>query len=175
MVLWDEQNVDGDEHCAANSREDGSPNGAIGQFIPKTEIEIDSHHDFCCHDDRHDTETVPIAPADDVSQNVHVAHDDEKGQKREDDEKLHSLGVGFTVVLVAAFPENERFIGVAESLCNHGHDHGYFHCGSIDTEFDVPFMATANHGVNDFVRRLVQDAGNAQNKYGPGVAQHAFE
>ena len=112
---------------------------------------------------------------DDVFQHIEVSHHNEEGQQGEYDEILHGLGIGAAVVVFVIFlvlAENEGFVGVAEGLGYHGHDHGYLDTGAVDAELHLAFVAGHKVAEDEFVGRLVEDAGNAEHQYGPGVAPH---
>ena len=62
-------------------------------------------------------------------EHVDVAHHHEEGQQGEDDKELHGLGASVAVVAIFLFTKHKGFVGIAEGLGNHGHNHGYFHAG----------------------------------------------
>ena len=120
-----EDNVDGDEHGAADAREPSAPDGLVDKFIPKREVEVYAHHDLGRHNNRHHAQAAPVVAPNDVAQHVEVSHHAQEGQQREDDKIFHGLGIGVAVVFVFRFAKHEGLVGIAEGLRDHGHNHGY--------------------------------------------------
>ena len=171
-IFRNEDDVHGNQDCAANAREPCAPDGFVDEFIPKRKVEIDSHHDFGSHDDGHDLQAVPVVRRNDVFQDVHVSHDHEESQQRENEEVFHRLGVGIAIVLFLLLSEDERLVGVAEGLRNHCHYHGDFCAGTVDAELHFALFSAQDTRQNHFVGSLVEDAGDAEHEDGPGVGQH---
>ena len=97
-------------------------------------------------------------------ENVHITHHGQKGQQRENDEELHGAGVHLLAVLVLLLAEDEGLVGVAEGLRYHGHNHGNLDAGAVDAQLGVGTLAVeggGHVGIDDFVGRLVEDAGYA--------------
>lgn len=99
---------------------------------------------------------------------MQVGHYYQKGQQGKDDKVFHGGGVGLAAVGVAALVEDKRLVGVAEGLCDERHDHGYLDGGAIDAELyvDLTVHVGRYEGEDNFVGRLVEDAGNAQARMG---------
>ena len=58
---------------------------------------------------------------------------------------------------------------------NHGHDHGNLYAGAVNTQLHLSFLnITVNQREDNFVCGLIQDSGNTQYQYRPGITQHAF-
>ena len=127
-----EQDVHQQQHGTAQTGEDSSPNGFVDDLIPERQVEVDAHHDFCCHDDGHNIQSRPVVATDDVPQNIHIAHYHKIGQQGEDDEILHGLGVHLVLVLVLDTGKDDGLVGKAERLRNHRHNHGYLRRCSVD-------------------------------------------
>ena len=110
-----------------------------------------------------------------MAQHVHVSYDHEEGEQREDDEVFHRLGIGVAVVLIFRLAEDERFVGIAERLGYHGHNHGYLACGAVDAELGVGIGGGVYLGEENLVGSLVEYAGDTEHEDGPAVAHHAAE
>ena len=108
-------------------------------------------------------------------QYVEIAYHYEERQKGEYDEELHRLGVRFAVVLVLRLAEHERFVGIAERLGYHSHNHGYLRCGAINAELGVSVAAFVDVGEENLVGSLVENAGYAEYEYRPRVGEHAAQ
>ena len=70
--------VNGEQYHASYGRENGSPPGLVGEFVPEREVEIDAHEDFGHHHNGHHTQAFPIVTLDDVLQDGHIHHHGEK-------------------------------------------------------------------------------------------------
>ena len=81
--------------------------------------------------------------------------------------------VGLVVAAVAG--EDKGFVGIAESLGNHGHNHGNLHPCAIDSQLYLAFLAGHDVLEDNLVGRLVEDAGNAEYQDGPCIGEHAAE
>ena len=164
-----------DKHKATQSREPCAPNRAVGEFVPKGKVEINAHHDFGGHHHGHHFQSRPVVAADEVFQDFHVAHNQQEGEEGEDEEVFHRLGVGGAVILVGLLAEHKGFVGVAEGLRYHRHNHGNLHCRAVDAELHLSFFARHEVAEEHLVGRLVEDAGDAEYQYRPGVGEHAAQ
>ena len=153
-----EDDVDGQQDSAAAGRHDGAPPCFGYQLVPERQVEIDAHEYFGHHHDRHCAEPIPVVALDDVAQQVHIAHHGQEGQQGEHDEIFHHNGLTFFALLVAAVAEDERLIGVAERLGDHGHDHGYLDAGTVDGQLFVALDAGYQETEAYLVGHLVEDA-----------------
>ena len=162
-----EQHVDGDEHGASCAREPGSPDGLVDKLVPEREVEVHAHHYLGSHHNGHNAQSRPVVAADDMLQYVEIAYHYEERQQSEYDEELHRLGVRFAVVLVLRLAEHERFVGIAERLGYHSHNHGYLRCGAIYAQLGVSVAAFVDVGEENLVGSLVENACDAQHQYRP--------
>ena len=118
---------------------------------------LGSHHDW------HDAQSGPVALVrDDEAQYVNVGDNDEEGKQREDDEELHSRSVRLAVVLVLRLAEHERFVGVAERLRDHRHDHRNLRSRTVYAELRLLVGSVIKVGEDYLVECLIEDAGYAQ-------------
>src|SRR3712207_2683594 len=171
----DEKHVDKDEHHATQTREISAPNGAVGELIPETEVEINAKHDLRGHDNGDDTQAFPIVGSHHMAHNIHVTDDRKKGQKRENDVIFHHLGVGF-LLIGALIGKYKRLIRKAEGLRYDDHYHGYLYRTAVNAELGIGFLRGAIVEIRKQQRgsALVQLARYAEDKHGPSVAKHAF-
>ena len=108
-------------------------------------------------------------------QNFHVAHNQQEGEEGEDEEVFHRLGVGGAVVLVGLLAEHKGFVGVAEGLRDHRHNHGNLHRRAVDAELYLAVLSRHEVAEEHLVGRLVENAGDAEDQYRPGVGEHAAQ
>ena len=110
-----------------------------------------------------------------MAKHVHVAHDGEKRQQSEYDVELHSLGVGVLIVPVFRLSEYKRLVGVAESLRNHDHYHGYFDTCAVYSELCSCLFGSAVVNVREYYlrRTLVQLPCQTHYQEWESVAKHA--
>ena len=52
-VLGDEENIDGKEHQSTCQREPSTIDSLVNELIPKRQVEVDTHHNLCCHHNRY--------------------------------------------------------------------------------------------------------------------------
>src|SRR3712207_6558933 len=71
----DENHVDKDKHHASQTREISAPNGAVGELIPETQVEINAKHQLRGHDNGDDTQAFPIVGSHHMAHNIHVTED----------------------------------------------------------------------------------------------------
>ena len=79
------------------------------------------------------------------------------------------------LVLVLHACKHDGLVGIAESLRDHGHDHGYLRGRSVDAELFLCVGTFIYMGEQHLVGSLVQYACDAENQDGPCVAQHAAQ
>ena len=173
-VLRHEQHIDSHKHHASGGREPSSVDGLVDELIPEREVEVYAHHYLGSHHYWHHSESGPVAlVGDDESQDVEIGYHHEERQQGEDNEILHSLGIGVAVVFVLRLAEDERLVGIAERLGYHSHNHGNLGGGSIDAELRLLVNALVEVGEDYLVESLVKDARNSEHKQRPCVAEHA--
>ena len=109
-------------------------------------------------------------------QDRHPAHHTEEGQQGEDEEVFHGRGIVFRLVGILALGKDNWFVGIAEGLRDHRHNHSYLHTRAIDTQLHVGLsLIRIDQGEDNLVGHLIQDARNTQNKDRPGIGQHLLE
>lgn len=170
--MGDEQYVHSEEDQAAYAGEEGSPESLVCQLVPEGEIEVDTHHDLGGHDDRDYLQAFPVAWSDDVFKDVHVADHAEEGQEREYYEVLHRFGIHLLAALLRRAAEHEGFVGIAEGLGNHRHDHRDLDARAVDTKRNIGTFAV-DEREHYLGAALVQDAGYSEHKDRPAVGHHS--
>ena len=169
----DEDDIDGNEHGTPCQGEPRTPDGLVDELIPEREVEVDAHHDFSSHHNRHGDEPFAIFCTDDVLENVHIAHHAEESEEGEDDEVFHRHGIVFLAVLVLCLRKDDGFVGIAECLGNHCHNHCHLHTGTIlaQLHFRLSHRVQPRVGVcpreDDLVNRLVEHPRNGKHKNRP--------
>ena len=177
-ILRNEVDVDCYEHRTAYKGEPGSPDGAVYELIPEREVEVDTHHYFCCHHNRYCTKTCMIVRADNVLQEVHITNDAEEGKEGENNEVLHCLSIIFLGITVFRLGKYNGFVGITECLSNHCHNHGYLNTSTVDTQFDSCFGRGMNSSIgispkeDNLIECLIQYASNTQDEDGPRIREH---
>ena len=173
-VARHEDDVHGDHYRRADRAHHGAPPGLVAQLVPEREIEIDAHKDLGGHHYRYDPQARPILRLDEVTQQREIENDREISQERENDEIFHSVSKRLGAVSVTAAVEDNRLVGIAESLGEQRHYHRDLHAGSVDSELHLAFGARHEVREENFVRDLVQNTHEAQKQQRPGVLQQAF-
>ena len=173
-VARNENDVDRHQYGATRQREPGAPNGAVDEFVPEGEIEIDAHHNLRHHDDGHHLHAAAITLAHNELEQVEIAHHAKEGQEGEDEKILHAQSVERLGVFVACGGEDHRLVGIAKGLSDHRHDHGYLDAAAVDAQEHVGrLLVGIDQREKYLVGHLVENARNAQHEDGPGVREHA--
>ena len=167
-----ENHVHGNHHRAPYAREVGAPDGPVGEFIPKRQVEIYAHHNLGSHHYRHHHQPLAIVGADEVLEHIDVSHHREECQQREYHKIAHCRGIVFLVVAVGALAEHNRLVGITERLRYHGHNHGNLHHSAINAQLLLGIGSMIHKWEDDFVGGLIEYAGNAQQHHRPRVSQH---
>ena len=134
-VAGDKEEVASHQNDTTGSGKPRSPDGAVGEFVPEREVEVDAFDDFSHHHHSHGGKSFPIVATHQIFQHIDIGHDEEKGCEGEDDEVFHRGSIGGAIVartVVFGCCKDEGFIGIAEGLCDERHDHGYLDSRSID-------------------------------------------
>ena len=174
--MGDEDDVHGKQYRTSRQREPRSVDGLVYEFVPEGEVEVYAHHYFCGHHYGDDAQSLPVVAAHHVFEQGQVCHHAQESQQGEDKEILHAYGVGLVLVLVLALREDKGFVGIAEGLCYHGHDHCHLHASTVYAQFHHSLCGVGiDEGEYHLVCCLVEYAGNAKYQHGPRVGQHAPE
>ena len=173
--MWNEIEIASHEHHTTSGGEPSPPNGAVGEFIPEREVEINAFDDFSHHHHCHRGKSFPVVASHEVFQHVDIRHHEQKGCQCEDDEILHRSSVGGAIIprlVILCGCKHKRFVGIAEGLCDERHDHGNLHRSAINAELHTSFCTRHEPWEDDFVDGLVQNTCNAKHQHGPRVRQH---
>ena len=109
-------------------------------------------------------------------QNVDIEHHAEEDDQSEDDEILHSLGIGFLIVVAAIARKDERLIRVTERLREHHHYHGDLETGSVDAELLIrENLVIKEERKEDLVCCLIEYAGNTKNQDRERITQDMLQ
>ena len=167
-----EDNVDGNQYRTADAREVSSPDGLVDELVPETEVEVNSHHDFGSHYDRHYLQAIPVVATDDVAQYIQITYHNQEGEQGEDDEIFHRRSVSLSVVLILCLAEYEWLVSIAESLGYHRHDHRNLAGCSIDSELCMSIALLIDVREEDLIGSLIQNTGNTEHEDRPTVFHH---
>lgn len=167
------KDLQSDSNYHADDRKPCSVLRLVGEFVPKTEVEIHSLEDIGPQHDGYDPQPLPIGRGDDVFEQIKVeryTHQDKVGKKYI---VLHGIGIRVQRLAVLVLGEDKRFVGITERLREHHHDHGDLEARTVDTELRLRVGGGIEEGEEYLVQSLVHDAEHAQHQQRQGIAKHA--
>lgn len=168
-----EKDLQNDGYHHADDRKPCSVLRLVGEFVPKTEVEIHSLEDISPQHDGYDPQPLPIGRGDDVFEQIKVEgypHQYKVGKKYI---VLHGIGIRVQRPAVLVLGEDKRFVGITERLREHHHDHGDLEARAVDTELRLRVGGSIEEGEEDTVEGLIHDAEHTQHQQRQGIAEHA--
>ena len=167
-----EDHVHRHQHGAAHGAHHGAPPRLPAELVPEAQVEIDTHQYLRHHHHRYRRQRLPVVGAHQVAEHIHIAHHRQERQQREHDEILGGLRLRLLALLVALAAEDEGLVGVAEGLCDDGHDHRYLHAGTVEAQLHSSLATGQQHRQQYLVGHLVEDAHHPEEQQRPRVLQH---
>ena len=148
------------------------PNGSVGEFVPKRQVEIYSHHYLGSHYNRHHPKAAPVIGSYDILYDVDICYYGKESKQGEDDEELHGLCLCGSIVAVGSLAKDKRLVGVAEGLRYNRHNHRNLACRPVYAQLCRCITAGVNKREKYLVGGLVEYPCNSKYQYGPTVVQY---